>query len=306
MGTAQEPSQGCARAPPSPICRERDPGECSLDEPGGLAASQHLTTKVGQEEDPAGAKAHPNCSITQAQVQREGCQTHHEHQQQQPWVEGCFLQALYSCDQVGQGFQNSHSSSLPASSPLLPWIGPFLQRTMLPDPSSQAPGMVCTSALAQPPFPAASMRPFEFALPYPSKGVCCMGLERAQHPGWQRGGEAAVPVSKTQLCLKKPRNFKALHTDFSQNQYSFHSSSAALPVPVCSSRDLRGLLPHPSPFPPALALQPAGFPQHPPNPSGCYVYFNPGTCSLKLEEMVLLLLCSSRGICPEQIPLQSP
>lgn len=42
--------------------------------------------------------------------------------EQWPWVEGHFLQALYSCDQEGQGFGSSHRSSLP-----VPYLLPFRQ-----------------------------------------------------------------------------------------------------------------------------------------------------------------------------------
>lgn len=63
MGTAQEPSQGCACVPPSPICRERDPGSAPWMNQEDLQLHGTSPPKWGKEKTQQGQRHIPTAAL---------------------------------------------------------------------------------------------------------------------------------------------------------------------------------------------------------------------------------------------------
>lgn len=218
--------------------------------------------------------------------------------EQWPWVEGPFLQALCSCDQEGQGFWSSHRCSLPASSPLPPRIWPFLQRTHPPaHPARLQARFAPLLHLSQQPAPS----PENLHFPTQQRSVL----------HWTRESTTALLGKRRRGSRPRQQNplmfAKTTETSMFCTQTSPRTN---IPQQLSFARACMRLQgPQRAPLPLALALQPAGFPQLPPNPS-VLCLFNPGSCSLKLEEAALLCfapapweqepgaLCASPGKTP--------
>lgn len=131
-----------------------------------------------------------------------------------------------------------------------------------------------------------------------------MGPESAQHHHWETWEGSSCPGQQNTVTFEKTQKLQSPAHKLLQDPI-FSSSSMALPAPALSSRDLTessfltqapASLPA-QPIPPlALALQPTGLFQHPPNPPGrCHAYFNPASCSLKQEETMLLCFAPAKG-----------